>query len=140
MWRERRTTYNACRIRIVQTHADALDGCVGVEWQPSSTRLGNTGLHHQQINTARQPQSDDMAGTHTCLNQPGSDQIRAFVQRLIGQFPITENQSDMMRNPGRARLKNIGENFIADQFDLDRPMQDVRMNRNARMACGWQRR
>ena len=116
------------RIRIVQADCNALNRRVGVKRQPRGAGFGNPGLHHQQIDAARQPQSDDVARPHARLDQPDATCRRARRAR-IGQLSAAENHRDLIRHAGGGGFEQIGQHFVADQFWLDWPEQNI-------IACG----
>ncbi len=62
-------TDNPGRLRIFQADCNAFYRCIGIQRQPGGAGFGDAGLHDQQVDAARQPQSDNLAWPHT-----GSDQ------------------------------------------------------------------
>ena len=64
------------RASIFKTDRNALNRRIGIKWQPRRSRLGNSGLHGQQGDAARQPETHAVAGAHAGLDQVGGYLVR----------------------------------------------------------------
>ena len=120
-------TDHAHRAGIFQAHGNALDRRIRVKRQPCGTGLGNPGLHHQQTDTAWQPQTHDVTRAHAGLNQAGSYLVGLCIQVLVREVTIRKHQRNLVRNTVGRRFKNICKHLSANQFRLYGSGQDIRM-------------
>ena len=115
---------------VLQTYCNAVGRHVGVERQPGGACLGNGQLHHQQIQSPRQPQAHDLAGTHAMLDQVVRGQIGGRVEFGIGKClaggPV--NQRGLVCKSRRRGLEHIGQHLVAQQIGPVGPTHNQVLN------------
>ncbi len=98
---------------VVQTNLQALHRRVLIQRQPGGARLGDTGLHDQQLDAARQPQTDNVPRSNTRTDQRRSHLIGLPVQLAITDLALAEDQCHVLRIAPGTGFEQIGQHFLA---------------------------
>ena len=101
---------------VLQADHDALGRRVGVEGQPGRSGLGDGELAGQQVDAARQPQADDLAGPYALAQQVVRHQAGALVELAVAQAQRAADQGGPVLACRRG-LEQVGEHFVAQQVE-----------------------
>ena len=75
---------------VIETDFDPVNRRIGIKRQPGGTGFGDAQLHDQQVDTTRQPEANDLAGTHAISNQARGNAVGSRIQFAISQLAISK--------------------------------------------------
>jgi hypothetical protein len=116
---------HACRLGVVQADQQAFDRRIGIHRQPGGARLRDRRLHHQQLDPARHPESQDVARFDAGIDEARGGQACQAVKFGVGELALALDQGNLRGRTLGGRFQQVGEDFFAQQCGLRRAIQDI---------------
>ena len=100
---------------ILDHEGEPLWGIVGIEGQVGGAGLerGQDGDDH--LERALQADGDNVLGPDALGDEPPGELVGARLELRIGQFPIFEDQRDVLRRLGGLALEEVDEGRLGDR-------------------------
>src|SRR5262249_19704989 len=114
-------------MRVLKLEVQAIGRIIGIKRHVGSPGFKNSQQGDQQINVARQTQSDDHFGSDATTAQNMSELVSTTLNLLIAQFKATSNQGQPPRRAPDLSLKELmqkGSRHIARRRRIPGP-QDL---------------
>ena len=101
--------------RIVQAGRDALDRGLRIEGHPGRACARDRDLRDEQVDAARHPQPDHVAGPDASKLQPARLPTGFRPDFGIAQAPLAIDEGGMIRANGDCRREDFGQHLVTDQ-------------------------
>jgi len=95
-------------------------------------------LHHQEVDSARQEQADDLTRPHPGLDQPRRGAISGGIEFTVAQLSRSVDQGDLLGGAAGTGLEQVSQDFAANQIGPNGATQDIGLGGEGG-GHGWHR-